>query len=146
MRNDSSNDINNDLSKDFMKKSLFDNYKKTVKKLYLEVCKMEKQKREEKLEKKMTEAVKVQDLRPKFVNDGSCGLLDVQSMFLAFGSILFRDCKEESSVVSILLDTKEFDSLECIVQTVLCANGKSYRRLIAPYGFCSKFILVGGSK
>lgn len=145
MRNDSSNDLNHDLSKDFMQMSLYQNYKRTIKKLYLEACKMEKEKRDVMLDKNGIEVDK-DEKKSKYVNDGSGGLLDCQSLFMALGSILYGNTGEDSSIVAVSFDTQEFGTLDYCVQMILCANGKTYKRIVSPYGSCSKFILFGGKQ
>lgn len=118
MRNDDSNDINHDLSKDFMNMSLFLNIKKTVKKSYLEVCKMEKEKSLE-LEKNgvFSELQKVTSLT-------LVAQADLQGQF--------KD--EDGTVVRMALDAETFGSLEWVIQYIYLNNGKQYKRLISKHG------------
>lgn len=99
---------------------------------------MEKKERDEKI-------VKVID-SSKYCNDGTGGLIDTANLFLALGDLLHQDTGEDSSIVALSFDTQEFGSLDFIVQMVLCANGKTYKRIVSPSGNSSKFLLVGGKK
>lgn len=106
---------------------------------------MEQEKRDVELDKNCVEVSKGEK-RPKYVNDGAGGLVDMQSLFMALGSILYGNTAEDSSIVAVSFDTQEFGDLDHVVQMVLCANGKTYKRIVEPFGSSSKFILVGGKK
>ena len=106
------------LREDFMYAVRRSNLLKQLKQIFFEECKMEK--------------VKLEEKGSPYHNSAS--------MIMAYQFYLKEDTNEESNINFISYDVSPF-GLGFIIETVVCKNGKAYRRMVSASEY-SKFVYL----